>query len=209
MERSTATNIIVPERPVLGWARGHDAAMVDAQLAPRVVPTPQVGAAKLRPTGCGRRVALSLARVHNRHTTRQGQSCLRSTAARRFPADARDRKKGTIAALLVGSVTAPCRGVLGRQTVVLVAIGIAPSRSRAPELTSESDHPVGVWPGQSARLSSTHSPRLVRDPERLRSGPHGSGSLSPVGVLADRTRPRDHGGKQGFGFGCGRAYDWR
>jgi hypothetical protein len=57
MERATATNIIVPERPVLGWARGHDAAMVDAQLAPHVVPTPQVGAAKLRPTGCGRRVA--------------------------------------------------------------------------------------------------------------------------------------------------------
>jgi hypothetical protein len=34
-------HIIIPEQCLgVGGARGHDAAMVDAQLAPRVVPTP-------------------------------------------------------------------------------------------------------------------------------------------------------------------------
>jgi len=164
--------------PRFGLRRGHDAAMVDAQLAPRVVPTPVSGRGKVvpRPIGGGvrhRRVTCAPPQLTHDPA---GAKLVGSTAPRQFFADAADRTKGLIAALLVRSVTAPCRGVSGRQTVVGGAIGIAPSRSLAPELTSESDQRVGAWPGQSARLSSTHSPRRARDPERLRSRPHGSGS---------------------------------
>ena len=78
--------------------------------------------------------------------------------------------KGTIAVLLVRST---CFGAFRRPSVVLAATGIAPSRSRAPRLTSRVGPAGGGWLGQIARHSSTHSPPPARDGERRPGGPHG------------------------------------
>jgi hypothetical protein len=172
---------------------------------------PAVGEAKLRPGRLGAAAASTCHLCASTTDTRPGKG--KPIEAQRLPMNPRRRrgigKREHLPPRSSDRSRQTCCGALGRHTVVLVAIGIAPSRSRAPELTSDSDQRVGAWPGQIARLSSTHGPLLARDPERLRSRPHGSGSLGPMRVFADRTCPRDDGGKQRFGFGRRNEYDWR
>jgi hypothetical protein len=177
MERATATSSFQNNASV--WAA--PAVMMPPwlmrSLRPVWCPPRKWERQSCAPAGWGRRAASTCHLRASTTDTRPGRGKARLGQRPRHdsPPTSRD-KKGNNDALLARSVTAPCRGVLGRQTVVRVAIGIAPSRGRAPELTSESGHRVGAWPGQSARLSSTHSPRRARDPARLRSGPLGSGS---------------------------------
>jgi len=129
--------------------RGHDAAMVDAQLARalwRIAHT-AAGVARARPAWGGA--------MRSGGVRRGGPRQAKPSEVNGCAMNLRHRRgigKGTIAVLFVRST---CFGAFRRPSVVLAATGIAPSRSRAPRLTSRVGPAGGGWLGQIARHSST------------------------------------------------------
>jgi hypothetical protein len=101
---------------------------------------PAVGEAKLRPGRLGAAAASTCHLCASTTDTRPGKG--KPIEAQRLPMNPRRRrgigKREHLPPRSSDRSRQTCCGALGRHTVVLVAIGIAPSRSRAPELTSDS-----------------------------------------------------------------------